>query len=210
MIDSNINEWQTEVLSDSRYIAIMPFLWQTTDGLTGASDMPFIKARLYELAYSFLPLPSGDTHVFPVRFAASSTYRPAEDPGINSPFAAFDLATTDMWNAGTDTSANAPWIEADFGGLTHITGVSLATNQDKAGLTTHRVDGTTDGVHYSTIATFSGSTIDNQWLHWRGAVDVVAIRVYTLASPGWVAWRDIQFCRAVSPRPPQRRTCAPA
>lgn len=49
-----IDLWHKEILSDGRYVAVVPFLWQDMGGNTGTRSMPRVKERLRQLAAYYL------------------------------------------------------------------------------------------------------------------------------------------------------------
>lgn len=61
----NIAKWHEEILGDAKYVAVVPFLWQTmdlnSDGTPdlGTEDLPRVKARLHQLAQNLLPSAEG-------------------------------------------------------------------------------------------------------------------------------------------------------
>jgi hypothetical protein len=102
------------------------------------------------------------------------------------------------WSAG----ANAPqWIEVDLGAVYNIQSIRLVTSQDPSGLTVHTVRGKGAGVQdsYIVLYTFEGITQDSQALTyappqpWQG---IRYLRIETLDSPSWVAWREIEIIDA--------------
>lgn len=189
---SVLNHWHREILSDGKYVAIMPFIWQHLDSSFGTSQLPWVKDRLTELSRSMFPQPT-DTIVYPVDETASLT-------GSNSgPFAAFDLADGSVWNSG----AYAPqWIEADFGGSVRIGRIYFTVEQLPPGNTTHLIQGLTPS-GWVNLGTLSRYTQAGQTFEWDGyqLFDVSRIRITTTASPSWVAWRNISFSRALLRRP---------
>lgn len=46
----NINGWHNEILANPRYIAVVPFLWETIDDMVGARELPMIGERTKQLA----------------------------------------------------------------------------------------------------------------------------------------------------------------
>jgi hypothetical protein len=214
-IDTNINMWQQEVLSDSRYVLVMPFLWQSysEESRTGARDLPHIKDRLYEMAYATIPRTTN--RIFPVSFDASSSYPDfATSPPYadNPPWLAFDLNPNTMWNSGCygnnycpysnpPQKSGIPWVGATFAGLTHITRIELTVVQDPAGTTEHVLSAhTANG--WQQLARFNGYTTTNQKLVWTGSVDMDKFHVETDVDASWVAWTDIQFCAPADPTTP--------
>lgn len=68
--------------------------------------------------------------------------------------------------------------------------------QYPAGNTVHRVQVRVSGSDaFETIHEFNGSTNDNNWLVFEPDApleNVSQIRVQTIVSPSWVAWKEIQ------------------
>ena len=73
---------------------------------------------------------------------------------------------------------------------------ALLVAQYPAGNTVHRVQARASGSDaYQTVHEFSGSTNDNDWLIFTPDTpleNVTQIRIQTIASPLWVAWKEIQ------------------
>jgi hypothetical protein len=75
-------------------------------------------------------------------------------------------------------------------------------DQFPAGFTRHRVFGRASGGAESLLAELAGDTAAGQWLErspphgWSG---VRYVRVETVESPSWVAWREIQVFGAFGP-----------
>jgi len=102
-------------------------------------------------------------------------------------------------NAGTQWIAGAgpvQWIQIDLQGSYRITEIRLLVAQYPAGNTTHRVQvRTSNGATYQTVHEFISSTDDNDWLIFKpdaSLENVSQIRIQTIASPSWVAWKEIQ------------------
>ena len=102
------------------------------------------------------------------------------------------------WSAG----ASAPqWIEVDLGAVFSIQSIRLVISQEPGGLTVHKIRGKGSGVQdgYILLHTFEGSTRDSQELSftplqpWQG---VRYLRIETLDSPSWIAWREIEIIDA--------------
>jgi F5/8 type C domain len=204
---NNINNWHREVISDGKYVAIAPFLWNsvdldgTLDGNNatdiGTKDLVWTKERIYQAARSlFHP---GDARIFPVAVRASQSY------DIRLPFAASDRNDGNYWTAG---GYPVQWIEFDLGGSTRVRQISLRTAQSPLGPTAHQIYGASYGASsgggcptaqtsYVLIGSVSpaGTTQDNQVLSWTGTADVACIRVVTTQSPSWVGWREISIFR---------------
>lgn len=102
-------------------------------------------------------------------------------------------------NAGTQWGAGegpVQWIQIDLQGSYRITELRLLVAQYPAGNTIHRVQvRASDSEAYQTVYEFSGSTGDNDWLVLQPDMpleNVAQIRIQTIASPSWVAWKEIQ------------------
>jgi F5/8 type C domain len=102
-------------------------------------------------------------------------------------------------NAGTQWIAGdgpVQWIQVDLQGTYRVTEIRLLVAQYPAGNTTHRVQvrASSTGA-YETVYEFQGSTNDNDWLVFKPDMpleNIGQIRIQTIASPSWVAWKEIQ------------------
>ncbi len=121
---------------------------------------------------------------------------PAEPPEN-----AVDDNSGTQWGAGEHP---VQWIQVDLQGTYRITEIRLLVAQYPAGNTTHRVQVRSSSTGtYQTVHEISGSTSDNDWLVFKPDVpleNVSQIRIQTVASPSWVAWKEIQvYGEAVTP-----------
>lgn len=121
----------------------------------------------------------------PVRASISL---PGETPDL-----AVDENDSTQWGAGADAPG---WIEVDLENPQRVDEIRLLVAQYPAGETWHQVQvlfsGETD---YSSVHEFRGSTQDGDWLVFTPEIpleDVLKVRIRTLASPSWVAWKEIQ------------------
>jgi hypothetical protein len=121
----------------------------------------------------------------PVETSASLPDEPAGN--------AVDEDSATQWGAG---AGPVQWIEIDLGQLYAITEVRLLVAQYPQGETVHRIQVRAEsGAAYVEIHEFSGVTEDNDWLTLTldaPMEGVRFIRVQTLSSPSWVAWKEIQ------------------
>ncbi|HEX6139104.1 MAG TPA: discoidin domain-containing protein, partial [Candidatus Limnocylindria bacterium] len=106
---------------------------------------------------------------------------------------AVDGRTDNLWNSGAYAFG---WIEVDLGKVVAVSELRLITAQSPSGWTEHHVYGraTIDGEQVE-IARCGGLTSDNSALALpvdASAPAVRYVRVVTVASPSWVAWREIQ------------------
>jgi hypothetical protein len=103
-----------------------------------------------------------------------------------------------LWNSG---GGPPQWIEIDLGEAFDVAEIRMLTSQSPAGGTMHRVygKGAGTGGAFELLAKVSGQTDDSQSLQivgqptWPG---IQVIRVETVNSPSWVAWREIQVYQA--------------
>jgi hypothetical protein len=103
-----------------------------------------------------------------------------------------------FWSAGDDAPQ---WIEIDLGKPHDIGAVRLLTSQYPEGDTLHRVMGKGPGADevFHELTRFESSTKDGQWLEFSPTQpwsEIRYIRVETLASPSWIAWREIEAITA--------------
>lgn len=106
-----------------------------------------------------------------------------------------------LWNSGQDP---VQWIEIDLGAEYNIQSIRLIISQFPAGMTVHRVRarGPNPDEPYVTLHSFEGITNEENPLFfapdspWRG---LRYIRIETLQSPSWVAWREVEIVDAGAP-----------
>jgi hypothetical protein len=133
------------------------------------------------------PSLANDNHAYgrPVRASASL---PAEPPAL-----AVDDDSATQWGAG---AAPVQWIEVELGALHRITAIRLLVAQWPEGETIHRVQVRRDATEaYRTVHEFRGVTRDGEWLVLEPQTpleNVGQIRIQTVQSPSWVAWKEIQ------------------
>jgi F5/8 type C domain len=98
-----------------------------------------------------------------------------------------------LWNSG---GGPRQWIEISLGTAQTIASIRLTVAQSPAGVTDDRVYGRTAGGSLVLLHRFNGRTEDGTVLEltppggWTG---IRAIRVETVASPSWVAWKEIEI-----------------
>jgi hypothetical protein len=111
--------------------------------------------------------------------------------------AAFDGDMNRAWNAGTYA---IQWIEVDLGKPVQVGELRLTVAQTPAGRTEHHLYGraTPDGPLVELTAC-GGLTSDSMTLVMTVSPDAKPmryLRIETVASPSWVAWREIQVFAA--------------
>jgi F5/8 type C domain len=111
----------------------------------------------------------------------------------NPPENAVDDNADTSWIAG---AGPVQWIQIDLQGSYRITEIRFLVSQYPNGNTTHRVQVRTSSSDvYQTVHEFQGSTNDNDWLVLEldtPLENVNQIRIQTIASPSWIAWKEIQ------------------
>lgn len=110
-----------------------------------------------------------------------------------TPANAVDDNAGTSWGAGADA---VQWIQIDLQGNYRITEIRLLVGQYPNGNTVHRVQvRASSSDAYQAVHEFSGSTNDNDWLIFTPDTpleNVSQIRIQTITSPSWVAWKEIQ------------------
>jgi hypothetical protein len=111
-----------------------------------------------------------------------------------APELAVDENEGSQWGAG---SHPPQWIEVDLEDAYRVTAIRLLVAQYPAGPTTHRILVRASGAEGGTLVQeFSGETQDGDWLVFSPSPpleDVRYVRIETVSSPSWVAWREIQI-----------------
>lgn len=125
----------------------------------------------------------------------------SEIPGGRASLAV-DGRTDDAWNSGGSVPG---WIEIDLGRDTLVTGVSMMPSQlPNVAATFNRVYGRASGGRTEVLLhESSGVTHDGTWTEvtFEKAQRVRYVRVETVASPSWVAWREIAILGPTLPKP---------
>jgi hypothetical protein len=112
----------------------------------------------------------------------------------NPASSAVDGLAETFWDAG----AFAPqWIQIDLGAPYSVGRIRLVAAQLPPGYTDHRVwvRGASAGDQEQLLHEFAGDTTDSEALDYAPAKPLTGIRyirVETIASPSWVAWREIE------------------
>jgi hypothetical protein len=101
-----------------------------------------------------------------------------------------------LWNSG---GGPKQWIEIDLGGSYSISEIRLTIGQYPEGKTIHQVFGKGVSGQYTLLTTFEGNTNEGQTLSFippEPILNIHFIRVETIESPSWVAWREIEIIDA--------------
>ena len=98
-----------------------------------------------------------------------------------------------IWNSGAGPTQ---WIEVRPDGHRPVVATRLLVSQWPAGATRHEIAIRRRGSDaFAVVHVFAGRTRDGDWLTWRPdrpLRGVTAVRITTLESPSWVAWREVQ------------------
>ncbi len=101
-----------------------------------------------------------------------------------------------LWSAGTGPPS---WIQVDLGRAVRISTIRLTVSQYPDGRTRHRVTcATSAGGARRLLATLAGSTHDGDVLTVAldSPISCRLVRIETLTSLSWVAWREIEVIGA--------------
>jgi hypothetical protein len=157
--------------------------------LPDADELTFTSlVRRYVDDRASLGLGDGGGNLALDRPASASSGLP-DAPATN----AVDGDPATIWNAGAGPPA---WIEIDLGAAVAVGAIRLYVGQSPAGSTEHRIFGrASPGGALVPLGVVTGETNDYQVLELASdgswpALQVV--RIETVASPSWVAWREIE------------------
>ena len=96
------------------------------------------------------------------------------------------------WGAGAFPKQ---WIEIDLGQSYTIKTIRLMVGQYPEGNTVHQIQVRNLNGNFELVHTFDEFTVDNQILIYTPdipLVDVQFIRITTISSPSWAAWKEIE------------------
>lgn len=116
-----------------------------------------------------------------------------------NPAAAAVDGTGGPWNAG---DFPPQWVQVDLDEPTTIQQVGMSVEQWPPGKTHHQVWAYLADGGQVLVAEFLGFTSSEGRLVYRLPIpleDVVAVRILTLESPAWVAWREVEVVSAAAP-----------
>jgi predicted amidohydrolase YtcJ len=108
------------------------------------------------------------------------------------PSAAIDGSADTWWSAG---DGPVQWIQLDLGQPQTVSGIRLTISQYPDGETDHQVWAGPDPDSLQLVAELSGYTRDPDVLTWlppSPLANIRIIKVVTVKSPSWVAWREIE------------------
>lgn len=111
------------------------------------------------------------------------------------PYKASDGNPETWWGSGAPPPQ---WIEFDLGSPTTIALIRLRLSQYPAGVTVYQLlgKGSATNGKFILLHEFRGNTADLDVLEYRPSTplqNIQFIRVETISSPSWVAWREIEI-----------------
>lgn len=112
--------------------------------------------------------------------------------GSSSKGALIDGSLNTSWNAG---GFPPQWIKINLGKKYNISAVNLNIGQNPNGVTRHKIEFSKDDVSYREAGELYSYTVnhENLFYYFVNAVeDVQWIKITTIESPSWVAWREIE------------------
>jgi hypothetical protein len=110
--------------------------------------------------------------------------------GSESAALVFDHNLQTLWNSSTFPPA---WIQLDLGKPTAIARVRLLTAQNPPGSTSHQILGGPTPDSLASLGALDGDTSDGQWLEFQVKGQIRYLRIVTVKSPSWVAWKEIEI-----------------
>lgn len=141
------------------------------------------------LLTSGVPYLPGMTQV-PTRWSRASSTAAG-----SSPASAFDGDTATVWSAGAFPPG---WVEVKLYNSQTVSALILYPSQAPTGPVNHRINFAIDNGPYQEVYRFTAETADDMKLVIKLPQifnTVTHVRVRTISSPSWVAWREIQAFR---------------
>ncbi len=112
-------------------------------------------------------------------------------PSNAAPSNATDGEIKTQWSAG---GPPPQWIQLDLGEESSISKLRFNASQTPTGPTTHQVYGGPTPDQLKLLGTLDGVTQDSQWFEIATpANNVRYLKIDTVKSPSWVAWREIEI-----------------
>jgi hypothetical protein len=134
----------------------------------------------------------GDFDFFETNLALNKTASASRSLPDQQPSALIDGTANSSWNAG---SPPKQWVQIDLGEALSIGKFRLTVAQSPEGDTLHQIWVGSSAKELSLLHTFEGYTKDGDVLEFQPEVpveNVRVIRVVTVKSSSWVAWREIE------------------
>lgn len=100
------------------------------------------------------------------------------------------LYLSGVWNAGHGAPA---WVEIDLGAQKTVTRIRLTPEQDPEGAVVHYIYAGSSPSPTNLVATISGNGATLEPFAASLGAPARYVRIYTVSSPSWVAWREIEL-----------------
>lgn len=164
----------------------------------------YIRSRLYATGHSdrglAIMVPSftqPPTFAVPGKLPVTGVRAHSTLGGTSAASAADGLYLTGLWNFGSGAGPLS-WIELDLGTSRTVTGIRMTPEQFPSGTVSHNIHIANFpmpgvGDPSTIVATIGGPSANLEPL--AGSFTAVGryIRVHTVVSPSWVAWREIEI-----------------
>lgn len=163
----------------------------------------FIRSKLFAtgwLDYSGRPIvvPSftqASSFSVPARLAVSAVYASHTGPGYSPSYTIDSLyIDTNSWNAGRGVGPDAEvWIEYDLGATKTLRAIRMVPDQWPYGAAVHEIYAGNAPAPQNLIATVSADGAILEPFAAELNASGRYVRVKTVSSPSWVAWREIEI-----------------
>ena len=137
------------------------------------------------------PDPCAPIEVATPNLAFAADVRASGSLPAEPPEAAVDENEATQWGSGAEP---VQWIEVELDPTAQVAEIRLLVAQWPEGRTVHNVL-IDEGAGFRSIHTFDGTTRDGDWLEFvpeAALMGIERLRVETITSPSWVAWREIE------------------
>lgn len=135
---------------------------------------------------SYLQSPTGAmSRLFPVGVTADATLAGSSTAAMSD-----SLYLSGLWNSGHLAPA---WVEFDLGSSKVITSIRATPEQFPAGAVVHQIYAGNTPAPTSLITTLSGPGANMEPMATAVGTYARYIRIYTVTSPSWVAWREVEI-----------------
>ena len=189
-----LHDWQVESCQYG-FDGWLLWTWDTdeqADFYFGLGDGGLINQALSPVSRPD-PCQPGSFAFFENNLALGKQVRASSSLPDQPPSGVVDGMSDKWWGAG----AHPPqWIEIDLGEPKAIRLIRLIISQSPAGETVHQIWGGKTHDQLQLLHEFKGNTVDNQVLEFNPSsplLDIRYIRVVTIQSPSWVAWKEIEL-----------------
>jgi len=141
--------------------------------------------------------PPADSPTVEPNLATNKTVYVENEVADQTAVMAVDGYINSLWNSGGHDPQR---IDINLGEYSNVETIRLHVSQYPPGDTVHEISGSRNGNVFKPMHIFSGFTEDGQVLEispdipWMG---IQFIRIETVATPSWVAWREIEIIGSI-------------